>query len=283
MKQNHSVIGKIHISHIKYESFLVNKNRTIRVWTPFSYNPKSSKKYNVIYMFDGQNLFDKYTSFANKEWEIDETLTYLEESEHIQPSIVVGLDNSEDRLSEYLPRFSNIAIGNLAYKGEETLSFLIEKVIPYIEAHYNVKKNRNSRSICGSSMGGLMSLQAGILYPHIFKNIYSLSPAFAIFKYGLSEHAPAFQGTNNEEAFEYVINHYSKQNMINNFKLCFCAGGKGIEKNYTKYPTLAKTLLTQNGWDEKNIYTYIDKKEIHSEDLWAQAFYYMYKLIYENK
>lgn len=276
MKKNNSLKGKLDIIKIPYEEFLVSEKRTVRIYLPKSYRKNDSTTYDVIYMFDGQNLFDVQTATYYKEWKIDETISELE-NENIKPSIVVGIDSSKDRLSEYLPRFSNIAIGNLAYKGDITLSFLIDKVIPYVESHYKVKKTRNFRSIGGSSMGGLMALYASILYPNKFRYIYAFSCAFPIFKYGLTETPPSKNGLNNDDALTYVIDKLTDSKHLNKFKIALCAGGKGIEKYYTKYPNLLKKGLVNKNYNPEDILVYIDKNYEHDEYQWADFFKKAYK------
>ncbi len=278
----HSVEGKLKIVKIRNDNFLVQKNRKIRIWVPDSYDKKSNKPYDVIYMFDGQNLFDNATSFSG-EWYIDEAIDGIEFEDHIRPSIVVGLDNSSDRMSEYLPRFSNIAIGPFAYKGFLTLDYLVKQVIPYIEENYNVGKTRGYRSIGGSSMGGLMSLAAGISYPQVFSKIYAFSNAFAIYKFGPEEQLPYHQGVGTDAAFEYVISQYNKPHMINRFKIAVTAGGTGIEANYTAYADNFVKRLVGQGWKEENLMAFINKDLEHNERQWSLFFPEAYRFMKGKK
>jgi hypothetical protein len=267
----HTVVGHLKIVKIRNEDFLVQKNRKIRIWTPLSYNKNSNRPYDVIYMFDGQNLFDDATSFSG-EWHIDEAIDGIEFEDHIRPSIVVGLDNSSDRMSEYLPKFSNYAINELGYKAGKTFRFLVNQVIPYIEANYNVGKSRSFRSIGGSSMGGLMALAGGMYYPKVFSRIYAFSNAFAVFKYGEDEERPGNGGTGNDSAFDFVIRAYSRPDMKNRFKIALSSGGKGIEANYYEYVTLMKERLVRNGWDERKIAAFQDSSLEHNEYQWSRFF-----------
>ncbi len=268
---NHTIEGKIEFLHIPSEHFLLNKNRLIRVFIPKIYFRRSKKPYKVIYMFDGQNLFDEATAYFHKEWQIDETVSYYEEI-GIRPCIVVGIDYSNDRLSELLPRFSNIAIADLAYKGDNTLNYLVKKVIPVIEKRYNVSKKREDRYLIGSSMGGLMALQGGILYPDVFKNIGAFSPAFPIFRYGLYEQPPAKDCLNNDDAFKYVLDKYTQKDMIDRFKIAMCAGGKGIEKRYYRYVNIFKKEMLNFKWNPSNLFIQVNKKYSHDEYQWAEFF-----------
>lgn len=268
----HTVVGHLHIIKIRNDDFLVSKNRIVRIWTPKSYNPHAKVPYNVIYMFDGSNLFDEATSFVG-EWHIDETISECEKSKHIRPSIVVGIDSSSDRMSEYLPRFSNIAISEFAYKGDTTFKYLIDQVIPYVEANYNVGKNRKYRSIGGSSMGGLMALEGGIEYGDIFSKVYAFSPAFTVFKYGANEEPPVKYGLGNNNAISYVLKELLKPSNINRIKLCFSSGGgEGFEGECFKNTKKMVKTLADGGWSQDNLRNFVDYNLEHNEYQWSLAF-----------
>jgi len=232
-KNVHTVTGNLKIVKLHCDGFLVSKNRRIRIWTPSSYSRDEKKPYKVIYMFDGQNLFDDATSFAG-EWHIDETISE-KEKEGIRPSIVVGLDCSADRISEYLPSFSKLAIRDLAYKGNTTMEFLMNTVVPYIESHYNVSSKRTDNSIGGSSMGGLMSLAAGIKYQDKFSKLYAFSCAFPVFNFGPDEYEEEHEGLGNDDAFKYVLREYTSRKMRNKVKIVMTSGGTGYEEYYFDY------------------------------------------------
>jgi esterase/lipase superfamily enzyme len=274
----HTVVGHLKIVKIRDEDFLVQKNRKIRIWTPDSYDKDASRPYNVIYMFDGQNLFDDATSFSG-EWHIDEAIDGIEYEDHLRPSIVVGLDNSADRMSEYLPKFSRYAISEYAYKAGTTFLFLVNQVIPYIEANYNVGKTRAFRSIGGSSMGGLMALAGGIYYPKVFSRIYAFSNAFAIFKFGKNENTPIDGGVGNDSAFDFVIRQYCAPQMINRFKIALTSGGTGIEANYYDYVTMMHDRLIRGGWKESNIAVFQDRSLEHNEYQWSRFFPEAYRFM----
>lgn len=277
-KSCHTVVGKLDVVKLYNGNFLVHKNRKIRIWTPIDYDKDAKKPYDVIFMFDGQNLFDDATSFVG-EWHIDEAIEGIEEEDHIRPSIVVGIDASADRLSEYLPSFSRIAIGNLGYKGDDTLKYLIESVIPYVEENYNVGKTRLFRSLGGSSMGGLMTLAGAISYPDIFSKLYAFSIAFPIFKYGLKEESPVSKGIGNDAALSFVIKCFCNQKMLNKFKIAICSGGQGIEEAYYPYVRMIKNRLISTGWKEKNIATFQNRDFEHNEFQWSTFFPEAYRFM----
>jgi predicted alpha/beta superfamily hydrolase len=277
MQKEHTIVGNLKIVNLRYEGFLVNKNRKVRIWTPESYNKNAKVPYKVIYMWDGQNVFDDATSYAG-EWCVDETITE-EEEKGIRPCVVVGLDCSPDRLSEYLPKFSNIAIDNLGYKGSQTLDFLMNTVIPYVENHYNVSDKREDISIGGSSMGGLMSLAAAISFPTKFSKIYAFSSAFSLFKYGINEDRTKSQGLNNDKAFEYVIKKFKEKNMKNNFKIVMTSGGVGLEAEYLRYTDDFRKKLLKSGWNENNLLILQDETMEHNEYQWSTFFPTAYEFV----
>ena len=96
MKYPHTIVGNLDLVKIFYDNFLVRKNRTVRIWTPTSYS-EEEEPFDVIYMFDGSNLFDEATAFVHKEWQIDETIESLKDE--IRPCVVVGIDASNDSIS----------------------------------------------------------------------------------------------------------------------------------------------------------------------------------------
>jgi len=269
-KNNHTITGNLKVVKLHCDDFLVSKNRRVRIWTPLSYDPNNKKPYRVIYMFDGQNLFDDATSFIG-EWHVDESISEKEE-EGIRPSIVVGLDFSADRLSEYLPSFSNVAVRELAYKGNITMKFLMNTVVPYVESHYNVSTKRIDNSIGGSSMGGLMSLAVGMQCQNKFSKIYAFSCAFPVFSFGPEEYEGEHEGLDNDDAFEYVLKAYSSKKMLNKFEIVMTSGGTGYEEYYFDYVKRFQKALMKAGWDKSNILTLQDKKLEHNEYQWSLFF-----------
>lgn len=162
--------------------FIPQLNRTRRVWVylPPSYN-SSSKKYPVLYMHDGQNVFDDATSFSG-EWGVDEALDTL--GLKYKECIVVGIDNGGDkRLNEYCPydfSLSGIAANNKTNVGEggKYADFLVKTLKPFIDKKYRTLKDSKNTFTAGSSMGGLISMYAVLKYPNVFGGAGVFSPAF---------------------------------------------------------------------------------------------------------
>ena len=158
--------------------------RTRRVWLylPPDY-ASSGKRYPVLYLQDGQNVFDAATAFAG-EWGVDEALDALH-ARGDEGVIVVAVDNGgQKRLDEYSP-WKNARYGG--GEGDAYVDFLAKTLKPYVDRHYRTRADRDSTGILGSSMGGLISLYAGLRYPEVFGRVGVFSPALwfspAIFSY----------------------------------------------------------------------------------------------------
>ena len=152
--------------------------RRVVVWLPPSYSAHGPK-HAVLYMHDGQNLFDKATAGYGMEWEIDEHLSQLIAEKKVRPTIVVGIWNTPKRLQEYVPSkaFTTLPADyrdkvRALYGGDPLsdgyLKFLVNELKPAIDKRFNVRTDRANTIIMGSSMGALISLYAIDEYPNVF-------------------------------------------------------------------------------------------------------------------
>ncbi|MEO1437817.1 MAG: alpha/beta hydrolase-fold protein [Bacteroidota bacterium] len=154
----------------------LDRNRRIWMYLPPDYET-SGIDYPVLYMHDGQNVFDLFTSFAG-EWEVDETLNDLQNLNGDLGIIVVAIENGGAlRLDEYTPWFNPNYGGG---EGDQYVDFLVQTLKPYIDANYRTLPQREYTGIMGSSLGGLISLYAAIKYQNIFGKVGALSPAYWI-------------------------------------------------------------------------------------------------------
>ncbi len=166
----------------------LNRNRRIWVYVPPDYDTAVGKRYPVLYMHDGQNLFDAATSFAG-EWAVDEALNAL----HRQGDygcIVVGIDNgSQYRLDEYSPWVN--AQYNAGGQGDEYVDFIVNTLKPKIDSAFRTLPGRRTTGIMGSSMGGLISMYAFSERQDVFSRAGIFSPAFWFAGKGPAEHVAA--------------------------------------------------------------------------------------------
>jgi len=165
--------------------------RRVVVWLPPGYSAHGPK-HAVLYMHDGQNLFDKATAGYGMEWEIDEHLSKLIEEKKVRPTIVVGIWNTPKRLQEYVPSkaFNGLAPEyrekvRALYGGDPLsdgyLKFIVRELRPMIDRRFNVKTDRSDTVIMGSSMGSLVSLYAIDEYPGVFGGAGMMSTHWPLF------------------------------------------------------------------------------------------------------
>jgi predicted alpha/beta superfamily hydrolase len=185
-----TLTGDIRFHHL-FHSPQLNNDRTIIVYLPPGYNTHADQRYPVLYMHDGNNVFDARTSFAGVEWAADETAERLIESGKIPPLIIVGIYNNADRMAEYTP-FKDARNGG--GNGDAYLAFIVETLKPFIDQTYRTRPERENTGIAGSSLGGLISLYAPYRYPNVFGRAAALSPTLpwgdgAVIGY-VKEHKP---------------------------------------------------------------------------------------------
>ncbi len=161
------VLGDLRV-HANFRCPGLHHDRDLLVWLPPSY-ARGNKRYPVLYMHDGQNLFDPATSFCGQDWKVDETAMRLWRTKSVQEFIVVGVPNSPDRMDEY-NLFTPL--------GQAYASFLLGRVKPFVDRHYRTRPDVENTGVMGSSMGGLVSFQLAWAYPDVFGMAGCLSPAF---------------------------------------------------------------------------------------------------------
>ncbi len=253
------------------------KPRTVDVWLPEGYNP--TKKYAVLYMHDGQMLFDSTTTWNHQEWGVDETMCKLLAAKKINNCIVVAVWNTTLRHPEYFPQKPFYAIANddqqrilaigadkgapLLGKGpvsDNYLKFLVLELKPYIDSYYSTKTDRQHTFIAGSSMGGLISMYALCEYPGVFGGAACLST-----------HWPGIFTTQNNPfpaAFlQYLATHLPSPN---NHKIYFDYGSKTLDSLYKPYQLQADDILTKAGYSKNNWLTREFTGDDHSEKSWAK-------------
>lgn len=147
------------------------------VYLPPAYEEDSRRRFPVLYLHDGQNIFDGETSFIRgQEWEVDESAEKLIRGQSIQPVIIVGIHNTGDlRTEEYTPTYdsSKKSGGGAGQYGR----FIVEELKPFIDGTYRTWRAVRSTGIGGSSLGGLVSLYLWLCYPHIFGKLAVMSPS----------------------------------------------------------------------------------------------------------
>jgi predicted alpha/beta superfamily hydrolase len=238
--------------------FIPQLNRTRRIWLylPPDYHT-TSKRYPVIYMQDGQNLFDQYTSFSG-EWKIDESLNDLFDHGDYG-AIVVGIDNGGgERINEYSPWINpNYGGGN----GEAYADFMVQTLKPHIDSLYRTLPGREYTAIAGSSLGANISMYTAIEYQDVFSKVGIFSPAFWF------------------SDSSYI--HLAEKGITSDLRVYFVAGQNEsagmIADMMTMYDALADA-----GQDESEMFFLSEPDGAHSEWFWAREFTDTYEWLFEN-
>ena len=242
----------------------LGNQRDILVYLPPSYR-KGQRRYPVLYMHDGQNIFDEATSYVG-EWQVDESMEMLAQ-EGIE-AIVVGIPNMGlERLNEYSP-FRDPKHGG--GKGEQYLEFLIKTVKPLIDDEFRTLPGRDHTGVMGSSMGGFISLCAYYFYPEVFGMAGVVSPALwfadgAI--YHFVEKAPRVPGRLYMDVGfrEVTSSHVSSRRYL-----------EGVRRMHR--------LLLQKGWRPGQDYLYLeDPQGVHNEGHWARRFPNMMRFLFGGR
>ena len=271
-----TLVGNLDTFYLRNNNFRQDQDRAIRVWKPVDYS-EDGEKFDVIYMLDGNNLFDCQTASYHMEWCIDETFTYFYQNYRTRCPVVVGIDCGKDRMNEYLPPFfteSEVEEIRKIYKpeasrdqrelpftqlGEETFRYLFDDVMPYIEEKYNVRSDRDGRYFGGSSMGGLMSIYAYQHYNEYFSKYIAFSIAFNMLSFA----------SKSDDAYNKFKDEFK---FYDNSKIAICCGGVDFEKDFEPYYFDFVKFLKDKGFDDSNLFTTHNPKELHNELQWARAF-----------
>lgn len=266
------------IRHANFSSAFVT-SRHVDVWLPENYTP--AKKYAVLYMHDGQMLFDSASTWNQQEWGVDETMSRLLQEKKIRNCIVVGIWNGgKFRHTDYFPQqpfesltqqerdtlyYAKRTSGEAVFQGEKVhsdayLRFLVTELKPYIDSVYSTRKDRNNTFVAGSSMGGLISLYALCEYPQIFGGAACLST-----------HWPGiFTLENNPVPDAFIAYLQKKLPHPRNNSIYFDTGDAGLDALYPPLQKRVDALMRKKGYTSKNWMTLYFPGAGHNEQAWKQ-------------
>ncbi len=251
--------------------------RNVDVWLPADYPGKAP--YAVLYMHDGQMLFDAATTWNKQEWQVDEVAGRLMAEGKTRPFIVVGVWNAGTlRLPEYFPQraFESLSSAQQTelygvyrqvlgsevapIQSDRYLKFLIDELKPYIDRHYSVSSVRADTFIMGSSMGGLISMYAVAEYPEVFGGAACMST-----------HWPGRVGDSKNNPVPAAFFRYIQQKMPapGQHRWYFDHGTETLDASYADRQREVNAIMVQKGYDQNNFLSRTFQGAEHSEKAWA--------------
>lgn len=266
------VEAAVKVSAGAVERYLIHSTnvdeRTVDIWLPDGYS--ADKKYAVLYMHDGQMLYNGSRAWNAREWDVDTTVNNLMKNGAIRDVIVVGIFNNGDkRHIEYFPQKAIDNISGIQHQkvldlmpggplADKYLTFIVTELKPFIDATYSTKPDRKNTFIAGSSMGGLISMYAICEYPQYFAGAACLSTHWI--------------GTfdNNKEIPE-AFNEYLKKHLpaARSHKIYFDHGTVGLDANYPQYQKMIDATVKAAGYTDKSFLTLEFPGDDHNETCWA--------------
>jgi len=252
--------------------------RHVQVWLPSGYRA-DGPKYAVLYMHDGQNLFDKKTAGYGMEWQIDETLDELIKEKQVRPTIVVGIWNTPKRLQEYLPAraFNGLPSSYRAkikalYGGDPLgdgyLKFVVRELKPMIDKRFNVRTDRDNTVIMGSSMGSLASLDAIDQYPQVFGAAGMMSTHWPLFMTADGKSVSDQEYEVVSAAFERYLSAALPDPRTH--RLYFDHGSESLDAIYARYQKRVDAVVQRRGYRKfANWMSLSFPGEKHNEISWA--------------
>lgn len=252
--------------------------RNVDVWLPENYSAKN--KYAVLYMHDGQMLFDSLVTWNRQSWDVDDALSALIKQRKVRNTIVVGIWNSgAGRHADYFPQkpFEALLAAHqqavqqkLQQAGRTTavfqpvsdnyLRFLVEELKPFVDSAFSTRKERSSTFVAGSSMGGLISLYAVCEYPSVFGGAACLSTHWPGVFDTVSNPVPT------------ALFAYMKQRLPSpkTHRIYFDYGNKTLDALYPPLQAQADAVMKEKGYTKANWMTRFFPGEDHSENAWRK-------------
>ena len=244
-------------------------SRDVVVWLPEGYQTGDSC--DVLYMHDGNMLFDATTTWNRREWQVDEVTDSLIQAGLIRPCIVVGIYNTDDRLTEYFPAKTWQHVAEADRKDADLkkltadayLQFIVEELKPFIDQRYKPLTTREHTFMMGSSMGGLISLYALCEYPQVFGGVACLSSHLSM------AHLP--NGVDGEPWATGFRNYVGQHLLEANGSLIYMDHGtEGFDADYGQYQEQLDSVIRAKGWDAQHYMSLVFNGDDHNETCWGK-------------
>jgi predicted alpha/beta superfamily hydrolase len=241
----------------EWKSRIFRNTRMLRVWLPPQYDGRSRTRYPVLYLNDGQNLFDPATAFAGVSWQAGETAGLLIREKKIPPLILVGIDNAgKCRLREYIP-YRSADPRLIGPQGKHYPDFLEREVMPLVEANYSVAKGPENTGLGGSSLGGLITLYTQLAAPGVFGHLLIESPSLYVANRRIIEECRGFR----DWPFRVYLGTGTRE-----------LGDPAKDRKIVDDVRALEALLRAAGLDRRRLKVQIEEGAAHTESAWAKRF-----------
>ena len=237
--QESGVIGRLAYWPDVTSGFL-SESRHVSVWLPPEYDANPAQRFRVLYMHDGQNLFDPRMASMGTDWGVDEAM--MSGADQFEPAIVVGVWNSSRRMEEYSPW----------HEAKNYARFLIEELIPRVNAEYRTQTGPENTFVMGSSMGGLLSYYLVKEHPEVFGACGCVSTHFPLSEAVASR---ILTGTASGDSTPYILNDIEAGASIpEGARLFFDYGTEGLDASYGPTHDAVQDWLADQGLEENSDY-----------------------------
>lgn len=252
----------------EFRSKVFRNTRLLRVWLPPRYDAPENRErhYPILYLNDGQNLFENATSFTGVEWGVDETADRLIRQEAIPPLIIVGIDHAQgDRMKEFLP-YRSLNPPVLRPQGKRYPEFLNE-VMMFVYQHYRIARGPENTGLGGSSLGALISLYTAIDRPGLIGRLLLESPSLFISKRRLLKYSRYFRSWP-EKIFLAIGTKES--------------GREDKDRQVVEDVRELEQILRRSGLTDSRLRVRIDEGATHHEREWAKRFPEALEFLFEG-
>jgi predicted alpha/beta superfamily hydrolase len=245
--------GELYLHELR--SSIFKNSRILRVWVPPGYGEPRGTRYPVLYLNDGQNLFEGSTAFAGVHWQVGETAGRLIAEKKIPPLVIVGIDNTgKNRAREYVP-YRSVDLKLLIVRGKLYPNFLRREVMPAVENRYAVLRGPENTGLGGSSLGGLIALYTQLVAPRVFGKLLIESPSLFVANRKILGESRRFQGWS-ERVYLGMGTRES--------------GDAAKDEKFAADARELAELLRAAGLDEHRLKVNIEEGAAHSESAWAR-------------
>lgn len=258
------VTGKLEFHEFKSKIF--NNTRTLRVLLPEDYHKKPGKRYPVLYMNDGQDLFDAAAAlYRRMEWGVDESISRLVKNREIEPLIIVGIDNAgkQWRAYEYLPWEDTYLTPPCPNpRGTKYPDFLVDEVIPFINRRFRTKTGPEYTGLGGASYGGLIALYTAIHKPRAFGYLLIESPSLYVADQAVLREAEAVTQWPSRVYLGVGTNEEGRKN----------CNGKDLSSEAVQDVFKLERILRQAGLTEGSLMVKVEPCATHNEHAFGKRF-----------